>query len=163
MILAIQDANILIDLHNTGLLEHYFALETDTYTTDLVLQEVQSDVTAFVKTGRLKVKSFSDVELQALLTFKATQPTSLSLEDCSVFHLAIERNAILLTGEKTLTNAARRAKVEAHGILWLFDLMLEKKALNYSAAVKAMEKLLASNPRLPMEECHKRLEKWKAH
>ena len=41
MILAIQDANILIDLHDAGLLENYFALENDTYTTDLVLREVR--------------------------------------------------------------------------------------------------------------------------
>ena len=163
MILAIQDANILIDLHHTGLLESYFALETDTHTTDLVLQEVRQDVQAFVKAGRLKVKSFTAAELQMLLTFKATQPASLSLEDCSVFHLAIEKKAILLTGEKTLMNAARRANVEAHGILWLFDLMLDEKVLTYPAAVKAMEKLLATNPRLPVEECQKRLEKWKAH
>jgi len=163
MILAIQDANILIDLHHTGLLEAYFTLETDTHTTDLVLREVRQDLQAFVKAGLLKVKTFTAAELQVLLTFKDTQPTSLSLEDCSVFHLAMEKKAILLTGEKTLMNAARRAHVEAHGILWLFDLMLVEKVLTHPAAIKAMEKLLATNPRLPMDECLKRLEKWKAH
>lgn len=162
MILVIQDANILIDLHNTGVMENYFALENDTHTTDLVLQEVRQDVAAYVRRGQLKVKSFTSDELLTLLAFKATQPGSLSLEDCSVFHLAIEKQAILLTGEKTLMNCARRAGVQAHGILWLFDLMLEKEVLSSKAAAKAMEKLVATNPRLPAEECQKRLQKWKA-
>ncbi len=39
MILAIQDANILIDLHKAGLLEAYFRLGIETHTTDLVLLE----------------------------------------------------------------------------------------------------------------------------
>jgi hypothetical protein len=161
MILAIQDANILIDLHHTGLLENYFALENDTHTTDLVLQEVWHNVEAYVRGGQLKVKTFTADELLALLTFKASQPASLSLEDCSVFQLALQKQAILLTGEKTLLNCARRANVEAHGILWLFDLMLEEGVLTPKAAVKAMETLLATNPRLPLDECHKRLHKWK--
>ena len=63
MILAIQDANILIDLHHTGLLKHYFALENETYTTDLVLQEVRHDVETHIKRGELKIKSFSAAEL----------------------------------------------------------------------------------------------------
>jgi predicted nucleic acid-binding protein len=163
MIFAIQDANILIDLHNTGLLENYFALENDTHTTDLVLQEVRHDVEKYIQRGDLKVKTFTAAELQQLLAFKATQPSSLSLEDCSVFQFAIEKGAILLTGESTLRNCAKRANVEAHGIIWLFDLMLEKQALTLKAAIKAMDKLIQTNPRLPLEECHKRLRKWTAH
>ena len=162
MILAIQDANTLIDLHQTGLLENYFALENDTHTTDLVLQEVRHDMEVYVRRGQLKVKTFTAAELLALLAFKASQPGSLSLEDCSVFQLAIEKQAILLTGEKTLLNCARRANVEAHGIIWLFDLMLEEEVLTLKAASKAMERLMATNPRLPLDECHKRLRKWMA-
>ena len=160
MILAIQDANILIDLHHTGLLENYFALENDTHTTDLVLQEVRHDVKSHIDSGALQVKSFTAAELEALLAFKATQPSSLSLQDCSVFHLAIEKKAILLTGENTLRKCAKQAGIEAHGVIWLFDLMVEQKVLTPAAAHKAMEKLIATNTRLPLDECHKRLRKW---
>jgi hypothetical protein len=160
MIIAIQDANILIDLHQTGLLENYFALENDTHITDLVLGEVHHDVKAYVERGELKVRTFTAAEVMALVKFKAIQPPSLSLEDCSVLQLAIEKKAILLTGEKTLMNTARRANIEAHGILWLFDLMLEKEVLTVKVAIKAMEKLMETNPRLPIDECQKRLRKW---
>ena len=48
MILAIQDAKILIDLHKAGLLEAYFRLGIETHTTDLVLLEVRPSVAVFV-------------------------------------------------------------------------------------------------------------------
>ena len=77
MILAIQDANILIDLQKAGLLEAYFRLGIETHTTDLVLLEVRPSVAAFVLTGQLRVKTFTGTELAALLAFKAQQPSSL--------------------------------------------------------------------------------------
>ena len=62
-----------------------------------------------------------------------------------MFHLAIEKKAILLTGESTLRNCAKRAGIEARGISRLFALMVEQKVLTPAAAIKAMEKLIASN------------------
>ena len=46
--------------------------------------------------------------------------------------------------------------------LHLFDLMLEEEVLTLKATSKAMERLMATNPRLPLDECHKRLRKWMA-
>ena len=160
MILAIQDANILIDLHHTGLLKYYFALENETYTTDLVLQEVRHDLEIHIQRGELKIKSFTATELQDLLAFKATQPGSLSLEDCSVLQLAIAKRGILLTGESTLRKCAKQADIEAHGIIWLFDLLLVEGVIDFKTAASAMRKLLKTNPRLPVDECEKRLRKW---
>ena len=162
MILAIQDANILIDLHKAGLLEAYFRLGIETHTTDLVLLEVRPSVAAFVLTGQLRVKTITGTEMAALLAFKAQQPPSLSLEDCSVFHLALQLKAILLTGDNKLRLHAEKAKVEAHGILWLLDLVVEDAILDLSTATSCLEQLMKTNPRLPAGECHQRLKLWAA-
>ena len=162
MILAIQDANILIDLQKAGLLEAYFRLGIETHTTDLVLLEVRPSVTAFVLTGQLRVKTFTGTELAALLAFKAQQPSSLSLEDCSAFHLALQMPAILLTGDNKLRLHAEKAKVETHGVLWLLDLLVEDAILDLTTAISCLEQLMKTNHRLPADECQRRLKLWAA-
>ena len=160
MILAIQDANILIDLHNAGVLELYFRLGIETHTTDLVLREVLQPVEIFVLRGQLRVKTLSGDEMQALAMFMAEQPPSLSLEDCSVLQLAIQMKAVLLTGDNKLRNHAEKNKVEARGVLWLLDLLVAETILDHATAKVCLERLLKSNPRLPAEECQKRLKMW---
>jgi len=160
MILAIQDANILIDLHNAGLMETYFDLGIETHTTDLVLREVAQPMGVYVLRGQLKVKSLSSEELLVLLQFKAGQPPGLTLEDCSVLQLAMQMKAILLTGDNKLRNHATKCKVEAHGVLWVLDLLVEETLLDHATATECLNKLTKTNPRLPVDECEKRLKMW---
>ena len=160
MILAIQDANILIDLHNAGLLEAYFRLGIETHTTDLVLREVSQPVEIFVLRGELKVKTLSGEEMLALVEFMAEQPPSLSLEDCSVLQLAIQMKAILLTGDNKLRNHAIKSKLEAHGVLWLLDLLVEETILDHATALACLDRLIKTNPRLPVDECQRRQKMW---
>lgn len=160
MILAIQDANILIDLHNAGLLEAYFRLGIETHTTDLVLREVSQPVEIFVLRGELKVKTLSGEEMLALVAFMAEQPPSLSLEDCSVLQLAMQMKAILLTGDNKLRNHAIKSKLEAHGVLWLLDLLVEETILDHATAMACLNRLIKTNPRLPVDECAKRQKIW---
>ena len=70
--------------------------------------------------------------------------------------------AILLTGDNKLRLHAEKAKVEAHGILWLLDLMVEDTILDLSMASSCLERLLRTNPRLPIDECQRRLKVWRS-
>ena len=160
MILAIQDANILIDLHNAGLMETYFDLGIETHTTDLVLREVAQPIGVYVLRGQLKVKSLSADELLVLIGFWNEQPTGLTLEDCSVLQLAMQMQAILLTGDNKLRSHATKCQVEVRGILWLLDLLVEETLLDHATAIDCLNKLTKTNPRLPVDECEKRLKLW---
>ena len=162
MIVAIQDANILIDLHKSGLLEFYSRLGIETHTTDLVHAEIRQSVADYVSSGQLSVKEFSGMELAALLAFKAEQPRSLSLQDCSVLQLAIERSAVLLTGDGALRTRATSMGVDARGILWLMDSMVQETILDFPKASLFLRKLMATNRRLPAIECDSRLKIWAA-
>ena len=160
MILAIQDANILIDLHNAGLLDTYFRLGIETYTTDLVLREVQQPVENFVLRGQLMVKSLTGEEIGDLLVFASEQPAGLTLEDCSVLQLAMQKQAILLTGDNKLRNHAIKTKVEVRGVLWVLDILLKETLLDHATAIDCLNKLMKTNPRLPVADCQYRLKAW---
>lgn len=160
MILAIQDANILIDLHNAGLLETYFRLGIETHTTDLVLREVQQPVEIFVLRGQLKIKSLTGEEIADLWVFASEQPSGLTLEDCSVLQLAMQMKAILLTGDNKLRNHAIKTKVEVRGVLWVLDILLKETLLDHATAIDCLNKLMKTNPRLPSGDCEHRLKVW---
>lgn len=160
MIIAIQDANILIDLHDAGLLDAYFRLGFETHTTDLVLREVMQPLETFVLRGQLRVRAFSETEMATLLSFQEKQPRSLTLQDCSVLQLAMQMPAVLLTGDNKLRNHAESKGIEAHGILWLLDLLLEENVLDPATAKSCLEQLMTLNPRLPAADCQQRLKLW---
>jgi predicted nucleic acid-binding protein len=162
MIVVIQDANILIDLEKSDLLGHYFALDSlENHTTDFVLREVPPIILDFVDTERLRIRHFSAQELGMLVAFKANQPAGLSLTDCSVFQLAIERQAVLLTGDGKLRQCAQKAGVEVHGILWLLDQIAASGTMRSAEIAARLQTLMRINPRLPKEECQVRITAWR--
>lgn len=162
MIVVVQDANILIDLADAGLLDAFFRLDVEAHTTDLVLREVKSaDVHNFVKNGVLRQSTFDADQLAELVVFKADRP-ALSLQDCSVLKLtmSLPRDSILLTGDGALRRHATADKVKMHGILWIFDRLVSRRILTPRAAAKHLRELMGKNPRLPADECENRLHRW---
>lgn len=83
----------------------------------------------------------------------------LSIPDCScVFH-AKKTSGRILTGDATLKRSALQLDITVHGILWVFDQLVEQRII---LPKKAYEKLTQEkNQRLPVNECGKRLKKWK--
>ncbi|MFN7139826.1 MAG: hypothetical protein ACK4UN_10845 [Limisphaerales bacterium] len=164
MILAIQDANILIDLVTTGILDSYFQLNVETVTTDLVLREIHPEqrelINAYVASGKLKVVKFTDTALAHLIDFQRKRSSGLSLQDCSVFQIALERKAMLLTGDGTLRKKAEHENVKVCGILWIFDQLVESGIWKKSVARVHLQTLMKKNTRLPQDECNKRLKQW---
>jgi hypothetical protein len=69
--------------------------------------------------------------------------------------------AMLLAGDGTLRRNAEKGGIEVHGILWVFDEFVEAGILETSIALQKMELLIKINPRLPLQECHNRMKKWR--
>ena len=89
--LVIQDANIIIDLYNAGLLECWFSLNIPTITSDMVEQELQaggqwSGIKPFIESSELRVVEFSAVEVMEI--YSIHKESSVSVPDCSVIYLA---------------------------------------------------------------------------
>ena len=87
---------------------------------------------------------------------------NLSLTDCSVWYYAKVNNYILLTGDRKLRTSSTYDGVEVHGVIYVFDSLVEFGVVSHQIAIEKLQQLFSINPRLPKEEIEKRINKWKA-
>jgi predicted nucleic acid-binding protein len=161
--IAIQDANILIDLINCGLLEHVLSLDFTFFTTSIIRAELathQDSVLEFyVEKGLFEVISISSEEFTMILEI-TSKYSKLSSQDCSALFYSEKLDALLLTGDKALRNVAELLKINVRGIFWLLDQLVDNNIVTESEGCKFLKNLMKTNKRLPIEECNKRLRKW---
>ena len=168
MIVAVQDANILIDLLDAGLLPACARLEFEFHTADLVLNEVRSDRTdrgaldAFIADGHLRVRPLSSAELGQVLMLNAEQGVALSIQDCSALWLSRDLGAILLTGDGTLRKRARGLGIDTHGVLWLLDELVKASVVTPVRAIDRLRFLMEINARLPEDACLAFIARWES-
>jgi len=163
-IIAVNDANILIDFCDIDFIEVLARLDFILWTSDFVISEIQqseqrNQVLNFIATGHLLVAAFSSGEIGKIALHHSKVP-ALSLADCSVLFLAAQKEAILLTGDRQLRMEAEKEGIEVHGSLWILDRMVHLKAIDMIAACRALLELMLRNPRLPKEECEDRRRRW---
>lgn len=166
MTVIVQDASILIDLAEAALLEAWFSLGIETLTTSLVWREVnrrsqKSKLKKFTKIEKLEIISINAETMTAVVVLKHSLPENLTLSDASVLHLAQQRQGVLLTGDDLLRKAAAEHNLAVHGLLWVLDQLVEKRAITPAAAVAALERLLKGKCRLPKAECESHFKKWR--
>ena len=86
----------------------------------------------------------------------------LSHYDTFALAIAKSRSWILLTGDKSLRNAALSEKVECHGIIWIYDELHRLEKISSEDYVEVLQALMTSvqegRCRLPIAELVKRLE-----
>lgn len=165
--IVVSDTNIFIDLISVNLLDVFFSLPWEIHTTDMVIDElIRSEqheaIEQFRKNGSLNIKSFDGEELLQIVKMKTERPTSnASIQDCSVWKLAKDLDCALLTGDNKLRKVVQNDNIEVHGILYLFDKMLEHKIMDNETAIGKLQSLYSINTRLPKEEIDKRISLWR--
>jgi len=166
MTIVVNDANILIDLVKLQLLSHFFGLDFLFYTTDLVLAELHDDQKAefdpYIDVGKLRVQEISEEQFNEIIAIKLEKP-GLSEQDCSAFHQAQYLEAILITSDNALRKFAKTKNQDVHGLLWVFDQMVDAKTLPLALASFKLDELCSSiNPKLnlPKKECDLRKKRW---
>jgi len=166
-IVTISDTNIFIDLIGIGLLDTFFSLPWEFHTTDMIIHELKEPVqrrkvVAYQHKNVLRVKKFDGKELSNLIAFhaKMCNKTNVSIQDCSVWLYAQDNRYMLLTGDSKLKNAATRSGVDVHGILFVFDKLVENQLLTKEQATTKLKDLILLNPRLPQTDVLKRLQYW---
>ena len=167
--IVVNDTNVFIDLYEVGLLDEFFSLPWEIHTTDFVmlelLREGQHDTVArYNADKRLIVPVFEAEELMEIgnLYQQNLNRTNLSFTDCSVWYYAKVNKYILLTGDRKLRTASVFDGVDVHGVIYVFDNLVELEIISRQVAVEKLKQLYAINPRLPKEEIDKRINKWKA-
>ena len=162
--IAINDANLFIDLFEIDLIDSFFQLNLEFHTTSLILSELdpnqQSYIQKFVKIGKLKIREISIAEIE---TFKdlPVQTQKLSINDLSLYFYALElKECMILTGDNRLRKEAEKIGFEVHGVLWVFEEMVSNKILQNQLAIQKLEELMKVNLWLPVRECERLIEDW---
>jgi rRNA-processing protein FCF1 len=165
---AVTDACIFIDLHDLGLTNLFFNLDLEIHTTSAVLYELyyeqQQILKAYQSVEKLIVHNLQEQDFIEIYSEK--YPKSLSETDKSVLHIANKIYACILSSDKTLRNCAKNKNIECHGMIWIFDKLVETSALTKNEATAKLKQLIATNfvfrnnPNL-VDEIEKRLKFWK--
>jgi predicted nucleic acid-binding protein len=161
---AIHHANILMDCASLGILEEVFSLDYAFQTTDLVWEEVsvpsqKASIQEWIEKNALAIIPLTPKEL-AIVAERALQHSALSLEDCSIWFLCEQEDAILLTGDAALRKVVAQQGIEIHGILWLLDELVMHRRLETALACLKIHELAQFNKRLPANEISKRVQLW---
>lgn len=168
--IVVNDTNVFIDLYDVGLLEEFFSLPWEVHTTDFVMLELQREgqnetVAKYKADKRLVVPILEAKEMLEIgnMYQQLVNRTNLSLTDCSVWYYAKVNNYILLTGDRKLRTASTYDGVEVHGIIYVFDSIVDLGIISRQVAAEKLQQLYRINPRLPKEEIDRRINLWKAN
>jgi rRNA-processing protein FCF1 len=158
--IVIKDACIFIDLIDLGLLDHFYQIEIDVITTSFVVGEISDDeqleqVNNCIGNGSLMIE---DVEIDTVMDLQADNSV-LTIADCSVLALAMQKNAIVLSSDKPLRNASTKKQLEARGMLWVIEELESAGIITIDEALQALQKYPEINIRAPKEQIQKLVEK----
>jgi rRNA-processing protein FCF1 len=166
--IAVTDACIFIDLYDLGLVASFFNLEIEIHTTSSVYFELypeqQQVLKAYQSVNRLIIHNLQEQDFIEI--YLEEYPKSLSETDKSVLYIANKLNACVLSSDKALRNCAKNKDIEYHGMIWIFDKLVETSVLTPKEAASKLKQLVATNfifqnNQQLVAEIEKRLKIWK--
>ncbi len=147
MKIAITDACIFIDLYDLQLTAQFFSLELEVHTSIDVLKELyenqQQMLQAFQSVGKLTAHNIS-AEYNNEINSQP-YPKSLSNSDKTVLYLASKLNAMVLSSDKVVRTCAKKYCIEYHGMIWIFDQLVNNSVISKSEASTKLKQLIKSN------------------
>jgi predicted nucleic acid-binding protein len=158
---CVADTSVILDLVAGDLLAHLASASVELRVPDVVVAEelISIDGQQLARQGRLRVVELPGdlvVETAALMR-RYRRP---SQNDLFGLALAKAERLILVTGDAALRRAAEAESVEAHGVLWLIDGLVDQGHLPAAAACSALRKIVEAGSRLPDSEVQSRLIRW---
>lgn len=166
MDIIVNDTNIFIDLYSVGLLDALCSLPCEIHTVDFVIAEITQPTQAtavfsLVEGRKIHVHSFTSAEVIDIVNEHAAVSGNLSIPDVAVCRYARSGAFTLLTGDRQLRKYAESKCVDVHGLLYVFDKMVENAIITPQSAADKLKELLTLNVRLPKSEIVARIGKWK--
>ena len=147
MILAVTDACIFIELDQLGLMSLFFKLNIEVHTSVDVFNELfaaQQELLKAYEVGNiLQIHSISADERVKIS--QAGYATGLSQNDRTVLFLAEKLGAMVLSTDKFVRNYARKNALECHGMIWVFDMLVNEGVLSRESAVQKLRQMIGHN------------------
>lgn len=152
--IVIQDACILFDLIDLGLIDAFFELNLTVLTTPQVIGEIEEEEQL------RKVEEFTSVkkliiDKEGLLDHVDKifdENNGLSYPDCSVLELALRKQGIVLSSDWKLRTATVRNNLTVRGVLWIIDELHGQKQLTATGAIEKLNLYKQINSRAPQAE-----------
>jgi len=166
MQVAVKDANVFIDMELMGLFDLWTALAYQTLTTSMIEVELKcgghSEALAYIATDHIEVLEPDTGEVEQ---FQHALDKRVSLQDASVLYVAMQRDALLLTGDKRLRMDAELLEVECHGSIWILDQLVLGGKLEGAVAAAKLSRLLELEGEqvrhLPRKAAQEYIKRWK--
>ncbi|MDO8366223.1 MAG: hypothetical protein Q7T20_05455 [Saprospiraceae bacterium] len=158
MTIIITDTNVFIDLIQSGALRHFFQLNFEICTTDLVVEEVkvpeqQRQLEIYHASGHLKIIALESGEIRDAVQL----PTRWELKgivDRTVLLKAIHLQCMVLSGDGNLRKECEHRRLEVHGSIWVIrEIWLAELAA--PEQLLEMLEVLGRNTWLPEKELDK--------
>lgn len=147
MKIAITDACIFIDIYDLQLTSKFFGLELDIHTSVDVFNELYEEqkemLRAFQSVGKFTLHSISGEDRKVM--FSKNYPRSLSDNDKTVLYLSEKIDAMVLSSDKAVRANAKKICVEYHGMLWVFDKLVEEGLIDNIVAIEKITQLISTN------------------
>jgi rRNA maturation endonuclease Nob1 len=147
MKLAVTDACIFIDLIELQLMSEFFELPLEIHTTLDVFNELYAEqkeiLKAYRSVGKLTIHNLTSEERSQIQ--EENFPRSLSDNDKSVIFLADKLDAKVISSDKAVRNYAKSKAIDFHGMLWIFDKLIEYKLISPFEATSKINILFSKN------------------
>lgn len=159
----VLDSNVVIDLYVGSILQEALRHLSDAVIPDVIVEEeLQEPSGRLLQQYGVRTVELSGEEVLEVSRL-AARYKGPSRRDLFALVVARSRNAVLLTGDEHLREAAKQEGVRVHGTLWIADELVKRKRIVPKRAAEALEKMLAGRRRLPHYECEQRIRRWKNH
>ncbi|MFM5335278.1 PIN domain-containing protein [Aeromonas enteropelogenes] len=156
MQVLISDANILIDMEVGALLDRMFQLPYQFMTPDVLFEEELKASHPYLLALGLQLGELSGAHLATVFELN-DRYGGPSIHDCFALALAKQERCPLLTGDRALTNAAKREAVVVMGTLWVVEQMVVHGILTKEEALQGYEDMRTNGSRLPWELARKNI------
>jgi len=147
MRLAVTDACIFIDLLDLQIVSEFFNLPIEIHTSLDVFNELYEEqktiLKAYQSVGKLSIHNISSEEKEKILNNKF--PKALSYNDRTVVYLAEKIEAFIITSDKAVRKYSKTKVIEYHGMLWIFDKMIEANLFTPNQAIVKINELVNIN------------------
>ena len=148
MNVAILDGCIFIDIFCLEIIPKAFEIGYEFHTSLDVfngLNQNQKDAYyPYQTSGRLVLHTITESDRKGIKSLN--YPAAISNSDMTVLFLANKFDAIILSGSKVIINYNLKKDLKCHGILWIFDTLIDRVLLSPDEAVHKLEKFSKINP-----------------
>jgi len=157
--LLVLDTSLLIDFHAGGSLAELFRLPYGFVAPDVIIEELHEPAAHTIVALGLQRRELQGEQVTevALLRSRYRKP---SVNDLFALVLARHLRPTLLTSDRHLREAAVREQVDIHGTLWALDEMIRHEIVPAALASDALQRMLQSGSRLPIDEAQRRIKRW---